>query len=147
MNAIFGLTIMGVVANFPTIYLGSYLRGMGIAAIFTSLLQIFALSVGFSITASALVYFWTATGVIAIVMCLMTLIIQKSKFYHYHLRNKEKVEKKAMMTYQRIVYLIKKIWPGGALMFTWILTETTVHPCITTLVISEGAGTSEWNGI
>lgn len=145
MSGFFDLSVMGFLGNFPRLYLGSYVTGMGLSPIFNSVLQIISLSIGVSTTSTALIYFWTAIIMICCTLILLFLVTTKSVFFKYYV-NKSKINKTRKMNTKRIVYLLKKVWPGGTTMALLLLSYDPIHPSITSLVVSENAGSGPWSG-
>lgn len=146
MSGFFDLSVMGFLGNFPRLYLGSYITGMGLSPIFNSVLQITSLSIGVSTTSTALVYFWTAIVMICCTLVLLFMVTAKSTFFNFYV-NRSKVKETKKMSVARILYLFKKVWPGGTTMALFLLSYDPIHPSITSLVVSENAGSGPWSGI
>jgi hypothetical protein len=145
MCSIFGMGIYTAVSNFSTEYLGAYLSGQGMATVFTSFLQIFALAIGVSTETSALVYFWVAIVIVAFTLFLMTVVVLRNPFFQYNEQNGEK-RKEKRLSFREIVDILKVIWPSAGIMIFLVATLNTVHPAISSLVVSEGEGNGRWNG-
>jgi equilibrative nucleoside transporter 1/2/3 len=146
MGSIIGMATISTISIFPTKYLGAYLIGQGMSGIFTALLQILSLAISIGTLDSALVYFWVANGIIAFTLFLMTLVMQRNRFYKYNMENYKPREGK-MLGFRQIVDIMKVIWPGPAIIFFYLVTTNTVHPAITSLVVSEGEGNGPWNDV
>jgi hypothetical protein len=145
MGSIIGMATISTISIFPTQYLGAYLIGQGMSAIFTACLQILSLAISIGTLDSGLVYFWVANGIIAFTLCLMALVMQRNRFYKYNMQNYKPREGK-MLSFRQIVDIMKVIWPGPGIIFFYLVTTNTVHPAITSLVVSEGEGNGPWNG-
>jgi hypothetical protein len=145
MSSIFGMAAFSTISNFPAEYLGAYLNGGGMSTIFTACLQILSLAISISTESSALVYFWVANVTIAFTLFLMGVVTRRNRFYQFNMEN-YKPRKEKMLSFRQIVDIFKVIWPGAGITFFFLITNNTVHPALTSLVVSEGEGNGPWNG-
>jgi hypothetical protein len=145
MSSIFSMAAYSIISNFPAEYLGAYLNGGGMATIFTACLQILSLAISISTESSALVYFWVANVTIAFTLFLMGVVTRRNRFYQINMEN-YKPRKGKMLSFRQIVDVLKVIWPGPGITLFFLATTNTVHPTLTSLVVSEGEGNGEWNG-
>ena len=72
MTGIFSVTMYTACAFFPHGYIGAYIMGEGLAAIFTAMAQLISLAFGLSSQDSALVYF--GIGLFVIIVTLLALL-------------------------------------------------------------------------
>ncbi|KAJ8947222.1 hypothetical protein NQ318_001508, partial [Aromia moschata] len=147
MVSLFHASSMALIAKFPPQYVQWYLYGEGSSELVSAILQIMSLAISPSTETSALIYFVVGT----IILGTTLLLIFVSKYsplmqYHVHSDREDMDTKRPVHTIAEIAATLRQIWPCILLTCVMYLTGVATHPNITTLVVSENAGSgSEWS--
>ncbi|CAG9858128.1 unnamed protein product [Phyllotreta striolata] len=131
------LQMSGVVlmAKLTPSYLMYYLVGQN-GNFFVTILQIICLAVTDDQTTTGLIYF--SINTIVIVMSVVLLMLSKrSEVFRYFDVENVKHQTSETLSWRETLELAKKIWPCLLIIFLSYFGATSVHPSISTLVVSQ----------
>lgn len=130
---------MELLSKFPANYLEFYLYGIGYSGVIVAFLNVITLIFGQDPEQSVFIYFN-----ICILFLLITFtLLWYSKFtqvYNYYVEDKVEDNKRNSVRFSEIIKTGKNIWPAIAVFNIVVGTTVSVHPALTSLVISENYG-------
>ncbi|XP_063916753.1 equilibrative nucleoside transporter 1-like isoform X2 [Zophobas morio] len=142
MTGIFSVTMYTTCAFFPHGYIGAYIMGEGLAAIFTAMAQLISLAFGLSSQDSALVYF--GIGLFVIIVTLLALLATgNNQFYVYHM-NRIHDRTDRIINLKDVLHILKKIWSSLVISGCYLIASDSSP---TGLVVSEYEGSGPWNDL
>ncbi|XP_001602781.1 equilibrative nucleoside transporter 1 [Nasonia vitripennis] len=155
--AIFGGSLMGIVARFSTKYITAMSAGQALGGIFTAFTEILSLWIGASPVISGLLYFIIG-DIVLFISLIAYVILEREVFFKHHVVIKTRNPNEPEFTIndeinfsgEHVSYtrIFKRTWPYGLSMFLIFFITMTVYPSVTVLVESQGKGKGHlWNDV
>lgn len=137
---------MVLVAKFPSRYLIYYLLGEGYSGVIVSLMSLITLVIGSDPEEYVLIYFG-----VGIVFTLLTITLlwysENSNVYNYYVSNSLDNAHRGFTSFSDFMAVLKNIWPCIVIFNIMIVTLFSLHPSVTSLIVSENYGHGYvWNG-
>ncbi|KAG5868364.1 hypothetical protein JTB14_035194 [Gonioctena quinquepunctata] len=124
-----------ILAKFPSNFLKIFLIGQT-GGIFTDTLQVISISLTDSPSDGALIYFTTGTVLVFAAICLF-LIIKYTPIYAHYDNDTTMENENNDVSLSEMKEVAKLIWPILFIFIMSFLSNTCVHPAVTSLVVSE----------
>lgn len=124
-----------LISKLPHEYLMYFLIGQN-GAFISTFLQIISLALTDDQPTSGLLYF-SSGAILILITLVLTMLSRKTKVFEYYEIEAAKEQHSEMINWAEAKEVIKKMWPCQAVLGLMIMTISTIHPSITTLVVSQ----------